>query len=194
MEDKTYCLEYFDKYDIKCPDRYCLIGEKSARDEVINIFLDIIENSCISIGAIISSDLEKYQKLDIDPILLFKKYSPLMKNKCFSEGSDSYIIFDDIIYNKGQIQDFYTTLNSFNTLFVQSQVCLEEYTKFDYIFICSYNEIELEKVYAQYIIDKKKISLEDFKFVAKNCIGSKEIFIVAANKKDPLEYIREKHE
>ena len=85
-------------------------------------------------------------------------------------------------------------INSFNTLFVQSQVCLEEYTKFDYIFICSYNEIELEKVYAQYIIDKKKISLEDFKFVAKNCIGSKEIFIVAANKKDPLEYIREKHE
>ena len=176
MADEEYevCLEHYTTEQLDSKIVALVIGSDALeRFQVTKLFLKTRSNSVI----ISNSDNSKYIDEGLEYSQIFNRYSALLKRRLFVEDLETSLVFDEIVYNRSQIKDFYDGLRNFEVSFLQSQLKLEENILFDRVFICGVLDVkDLEKIIKMYQLSCCVLDLQD---VIADCIAAKEICVIS---------------
>lgn len=173
-EEYEVCLESYTTEHLDSKIIALVIGGESLeRFQVTKLFLKSRPNTVI----ISNSDNSKYTDEGLEYSQIFNRYSALLKRRLFVEDLETSLVFDEIVYNRSQIKDFYDGLRNFEVSFIQSQSKLEENILFDRVFICGVLQVnELEKIIKMYELSCSVLDLQD---VIMDCMTAKEICVVS---------------
>jgi hypothetical protein len=173
-EEYEVCLEHFTLEQLDSKIVALVIGgDSTSRFQVTKLFLKTRSNSVI----ISNKDNSNYIDEGLEYSQIFNRYSALLKRRLFVEELETSLVFDEIVYNKGQIREFYDGLRNFEVSFLQSQSKLEENILFDSVFICGELQVnELEKIINLYELSCSVLDLQD---VIMDCMTAKEICVVS---------------
>jgi hypothetical protein len=172
QEEYELCLEYFDTSVLDTAKLFLVLGNSNSDTfGIVKLFLEYKPMT-----AVICKNVQKYTDCGINSTQVFNRYSSLLKKKIFLKDKETSIIFDDILYNKSQILDFYNSLPNSNVSLLQIQENVEENIIFDCIFISStLQHSEIEKIVKNYCLPCSASDLSD---IINTCIESKEFCII----------------
>jgi ABC-type dipeptide/oligopeptide/nickel transport system ATPase subunit len=180
------------KFDLNTIDRskkYSIIGRKSTGKSTL--VKKIVRCSKHRYGVYITDLLHmKNIYTEIEPVNMYKKYSPLLRNRCFM--SHMYLVLDDYPYTIHQLQEIKERLNTvIDFLFIVSYSHYLGIFDYDYVFISSeLDDSILMKLHENCVPD---IKFNIFKKLVKVCCDSNEMLVInTKNSEDRFMYLERK--
>lgn len=185
QEEYELCLEYFDTSVLDTAKLFLVLGNsKASAFGIVKLFLEYKPMT-----AVICKNIQRYIDCGINSTQVFNRYSSLLKKKIFLKDKETSIIFDDILYNKSQILDFYNSLPNSNVSLLQIQENVEENIIFDCIFISgTLQDAEIEKIVKNYNLPCSASDLSD---IINTCTEANEFCIIYKSSFYFLEMVRD---
>jgi hypothetical protein len=177
IEEYDIYLERFEEDALQLNALFLVVGRNEAvKNRVIEKYISYKPSSVVITG----SKRIYYLEQGIDNLRIFNRYSTLMKNKIFVKDRAVSLIFDDAVYNKAHMSEFYSNLSKYNVSFLVSQSFIEHDTLFDYIFICSVlEEHEIDNLIKKYGLD---LDISEIIQILEDCIENSQILVIHQSK------------
>lgn len=165
-----YSLDYFEKFEISYPLRITFTGNAYTSRKIIKNLLKTIDTENLTILS-----TEDYSE-EVEDTCIFTRYSPLVQNRIKSQDGRKCVVFDNIVYHRQQILPLFREVETNeDIIFLQSKIVLEENTKFDFVFVVSYDEEGIEKIHSFY---KVGIPFKHFCDIVSECIDQGDCFVL----------------
>ena len=167
-------LSEFDITDIDRSKKYSIVGKhESGKSFLVK---QIIENSRHEYGVLITNlSHMKNVYTELDPINMYKKYSTLLKDRCFM--NHMYLVLDDYLYNVYQLEEIKENLKKVDDfLFISSYPHFLNVFDFDFIFITSpLDDSILLQIHEKHL---NNIKFKYFKKLVNMCCDNNEFLII----------------
>ena len=121
--------------------------------------------------------------------IVYRKYSPLLDKRIFSDIYSNFILFDDILFAEAQIQLFYKKMATSKCMFIDIKNKINNKNcDYDYVFIINYeNEKAIQYIHGRYPVESLG-NYQDFLELISDCLDNNEIPVIDTKNKCLLYY------